>query len=68
MAECGQELQAIYHSHPHGPPHPSVIDIEQHQYPDTYYLIISLTRPDQLELLGFLIRDGTYEEVGINIS
>lgn len=35
----GQELLAIYHSHPDGPAYPSKTDISQAYYPDAYYII-----------------------------
>jgi proteasome lid subunit RPN8/RPN11 len=35
------ELLAIYHSHPTGPPGPSMTDIRQNYYPKVYYLIWS---------------------------
>ena len=37
--EQGLELLAIYHSHPRGPEHPSVTDIEEAAYPQAAYLI-----------------------------
>lgn len=68
MEKLGEKLKAIYHSHPYGPPHPSDTDVDQHQYPDTYYLIISLARPGHPELRAFLIRSGAYDYVGIDVS
>lgn len=38
----GQELLAIYHSHPKDDPIPSQSDIRETQYPDAIHLIISL--------------------------
>ncbi len=35
----GLELLAIYHSHPRGPDHPSVTDIEEAAYPQAAHLI-----------------------------
>jgi [CysO sulfur-carrier protein]-S-L-cysteine hydrolase len=68
MAQLGEELRAIYHSHPNGPAHPSDTDVDQHQYPDSYYLIISLARPVRPELRAFLIRDGSFNEVSLDFS
>jgi proteasome lid subunit RPN8/RPN11 len=39
IAEAGVELLAIYHSHPAGPEHPSRIDLDEHQYPESNCLI-----------------------------
>ena len=41
MEENGQELLAIFHSHPLGPETPSLTDIEQAYYPESAYLIWS---------------------------
>ena len=37
--EQGLQLLAIYHSHPRGPDHPSVTDMEEAAYPQAAYLI-----------------------------
>lgn len=43
---AGLELLAIFHSHPHGPSHPSPTDIAEFFYPDAIVLIASpLTEP-----------------------
>lgn len=38
-------LLGIYHSHPRGPEHPSTRDIDEFEYPDVSYWVISLNRP-----------------------
>lgn len=40
--EAGEELIAIYHSHPSSPAYPSATDARQATYPDAVYLICSL--------------------------
>ena len=65
MREHGEELGAIYHSHPDSPPLPSRADIDQHEYPDVLYLIISLSRKGLLELRGFHILSRETREVAI---
>lgn len=45
MRERGEELFAIYHSHPDAPAFPSQKDLQQAAYPGVVYLIVSL--PDQ---------------------
>lgn len=68
MREQGEELAAIYHSHPHSPPFPSPTDIAQHEYPDMLYLIISLSDRDKPELRGFYIRGSIIEEIAIDLQ
>ena len=65
MREHGEELAAIYHSHPDSPPLPSLADIEQHEYPGVLYLIISLGTKGALEMRGFHIHGRETGEVAI---
>lgn len=67
MREQGEELFAIYHSHPHSPAVPSPEDIEQAAYPDALYLIISLNTKGVLEMRGFRLRDNKPEAVELEI-
>lgn len=53
MRESGEELFAIFHSHPATIAEPSVADLEQAEYPDALYLIIALGTKGVLELRGF---------------
>lgn len=53
MRERGEELFAIYHSHPHAPAQPSVRDMQEASYPDALYLIISLNTEGVLEMRAF---------------
>lgn len=55
MREQGEELVAIYHSHPNAPAFPSSTDLAQAAYPDVLYLIISLNTKGILEMRGFKI-------------
>ena len=58
----GEEILAIYHSHPSGPPAPSQLDRELAFYPDLPYLVISLGTRGVLELRAFrLDREGCCE-------
>ena len=52
----GDELIAIYHSHPTSPARPSAVDAGRAFYPDSVYLIISLQNPDAPQLHGYLLR------------
>jgi proteasome lid subunit RPN8/RPN11 len=65
MRERGEELGAIYHSHPDSPAQPSLTDIEQHEYPGVLYLIISLGKKRTPEMRGFHIHGREIEEVAI---
>ena len=67
MRAAGEELVAIYHSHPDAPPLPSPADIQQSEYSNVLYLIISLNTEGVLELRGFRIRGQKVEEVAIGI-
>jgi len=63
MRELGEDLFAIYHSHPTAPAQPSIHDLEQAAYPDALYLIISLNTKGILEMRGFKIHQKTAMEV-----
>lgn len=63
--DAGLELVAIYHSHPAGPEAPSPTDISQATYPDAVYLICSLADWQSPVLRGFVIREGSVEEVAV---
>ena len=68
MREHGEELAAIYHSHPDAPPLPSLDDIVQHEYPDVLYLIVSLGTKGVLEMRGFYIRGRKIVETAIGLQ
>jgi len=55
--EAGDELIAIYHSHPAGPAYPSASDAYQAYYPDTVFLICSLLDGTEPVLRGFFLRE-----------
>ncbi len=59
IREADETLLAIYHSHPHTPATPSTIDIEEANYPDAVYLIISLDIKGVLQISAFCIANGT---------
>lgn len=68
MRERGEDLFAIYHSHPRTPPQPSAIDLAQAAYPDALYLIVSLETRGVLEMRGFRLRDGAVAEVDLELG
>lgn len=66
MRERGEELFAVFHSHPAAPAEPSAADLEQAAYPDALYLIISLNTKGVLEMRGFRINQAhKIEEVAL---
>ncbi|MFW5442922.1 MAG: M67 family metallopeptidase [Methylococcaceae bacterium] len=67
MRDKGEELFAIYHSHPTSPATPSATDIKFAAYPETIYLIISLNTKGVLEIRGFTIKDEAVEEITLSL-
>jgi [CysO sulfur-carrier protein]-S-L-cysteine hydrolase len=63
MRELGEELFAIYHSHPTSPALPSSHDLELAAYPEALYLIISLNTKGILEMRGFKIYQKNATEI-----
>ena len=55
MRDNGEELKAIYHSHPEAPAQPSLADIRQltANTPDVLYLIVPSALKGVLDLRGF---------------
>ncbi len=68
MEDQGDELVAIYHSHPQGPSTPSETDVAQAYYPGAVYLVVSLYNFDEPEVRGFRIADGRVTEVVIVVE
>jgi proteasome lid subunit RPN8/RPN11 len=67
MREQGEQLYAIYHSHPHAPAIPSAADLEQAVYPEALHLIISLDTKGVLELRAFRILNKSAAELALNL-
>jgi len=68
MRDLGEELFAIYHSHPTSPAIPSVTDLNLASYPDAFYLIISLNTKGILEMRGFKINHKSAREIALSLS
>ena len=68
MREQGEELFAIYHSHPSAPAQPTNTDLKMAAYPDALYLIISLNTKGILEMRGFKITRKIATEVALSLS
>lgn len=69
MREQGQNLFAIYHSHPHAPAVPSPRDAEQAAYPQALYLIVSLNTKGVLEMQGYRLdsSDKKFSSVALEV-
>lgn len=68
MREQGESLFAIYHSHPNTPATPSVADIEQVNYPEVLYLIISLQTTGTLQMRAFHFINNTFQGSNVSIT
>ena len=64
METNGEELVAIYHSHPISQPYPSPTDRAEAHYPDAFYVLVSL-RESTPEVRAFQVREGWVREVAI---
>ena len=68
MREQGEQLFAIYHSHPTAPATPSSTDLELAAYPQALHLIISLNTKGILEMRGFKIDHKLAQEIPLSLS
>jgi [CysO sulfur-carrier protein]-S-L-cysteine hydrolase len=65
----GWELFAIYHSHTHSEAYPSETDRKQAFYPESRYLVLSLTDRDRPELRAFRIDErGEVSEEEVTVA
>ena len=63
LDDNGWEMQVIYHSHTHSPAYPSDTDVRlAANWPDPYYLLVSLMDKQSPEVRVFTIWDGTVTE------
>lgn len=67
MRESGEELFALFHSHPNSPPVPSHEDVAGMAYPDAYYLIISLNIKGVLEMRAYKLYKSLLTEVELTV-
>jgi proteasome lid subunit RPN8/RPN11 len=66
IEDRGEELAAIYHSHPRSEAYPSQTDVNlAANWPDPLYLICSLAQ-DEPAVRAFEIRDGKIDEVELD--
>ena len=66
LRTAGEELVAIYHSHPHGPLRPSKMDIDRAYYPETAHLIVSLAEREHPRVAAFRIANGEALEIELH--
>ncbi|MEP7287740.1 MAG: M67 family metallopeptidase [Chloroflexota bacterium] len=58
LQQAGQEVVAIYHSHPTSAAEPSEHDIALATWPDAVYLIVGLSDPQVPDVRGWIIAYG----------
>jgi proteasome lid subunit RPN8/RPN11 len=63
LREAGEEIVAIYHSHPRGPAQPSETDIRMAYYPAAVQLIVVPERPAVFR--AFTINNGAVKAVDV---
>lgn len=68
MRENGENLFAIYHSHPDSAPSPSKKDMQRSGYPDALHLIISLEIKGVLQMRGWRLDDSEPRAVEVGVS
>jgi len=68
MREHGEELYAIYHTHPKTPASPSTEDLRLASYPEALHIIISMSTAGTLQLRGFRLIGKTTASVDISVT
>lgn len=67
LRQSGEDLLAIYHSHPHGPAELSKKDIELAYYPDAAQLVVSLADPEHPQTAAFRVVDGRALPIEVHV-
>lgn len=69
LDDNGWEMQVIYHSHTHSPAYPSSTDVRlAANWPDPYYLLVSLMDKQSPDVRLFTIVDETVTEEPVVIT
>jgi [CysO sulfur-carrier protein]-S-L-cysteine hydrolase len=68
LRASGEEMLAIYHSHPESPARPSQEDIRLALTPNVCHLIVSLMEPETPVAKAFRIKDGAVEPVELAVT
>ncbi len=63
----GNDMVAVYHSHPYFSAYPSARDVELAFYSDSAYVIVSLAEKDKPEIKAFEIVEGNVSEIKIEV-
>jgi [CysO sulfur-carrier protein]-S-L-cysteine hydrolase len=63
----GLDLLGIFHSHPTGPETVSPTDIAESAYEVVYVILARVSNTQSWHARGFLIKDGTYDEVTLQV-
>lgn len=67
IENSGQELLAIYHSHPNGPETPSQTDLRWDMYPESYSIILAKTN-GSWSVKCFKTHSTAWKEITISID
>lgn len=65
MRQRQQELFAIVHSHPQAKAEPSQLDIDENNYKDIFYIIISLNTKGVLEMRAYTQQTESMQEIDL---
>ncbi|MCI5104870.1 M67 family metallopeptidase [Algiphilus sp.] len=68
MREAGEQLWAIYHSHPHGDATPSSVDLRESGHPEALQIIVSLDIRGVLQLRAWRFTDDGPREQRLIVS
>jgi [CysO sulfur-carrier protein]-S-L-cysteine hydrolase len=68
LEDQGDDLLAIYHTHPHGPETPSPTDVDLATFSAVVYVIVSLTERANPIVRGFYITHGEVSEVALTTT
>lgn len=68
MRERGEELYAIYHSHPESPPLPSTEDLRLAAYPEALHIIVSISTAGTLQMRGFRFKGDAATAIDIALE
>ena len=67
MRGKGQEMLAVYHSHPASAARPSEEDVRLAFMPGVIYVIVSLEGTGEPQIRGFTIEDGVVSESAVSV-